>query len=237
LRDRLLLLFGSTVFGIAICWQQNSKPALFLATALLGALWIIGSFYAKELIADGWIFVGRIREALTSVVVCPLWLSQVNVHAAFLLCAAAGTAFSAILSKKLVNQAPKHEEKHLGKLLLRLCLTNIATLAVSLWALSASRQDGLIGPVSAATAVRGSVYAYQFLSIGGVAFIAYNHKWMKSPLLLPILILSGVFTILAAVAPLHYALFFLPITAAVLNYSIIFVYKNDQKIETQAATS
>lgn len=237
LRNKLVLLCGSLVIGVIICWQLNSGWTFCCAVILLGAFWIIGSFYAKELIAGGWIFVGRIREALTSAVVCPLWLLHVNVHAAFVLSAAAGTLFCAILSKKLVKEHPTHDEKHLGALVLRLLLTNIATLALLLWALLASRQDGYIGPVSNSTAVRVAVYVYQFLSIGGVAFLAYNHKWMRSPLVRPVIVVSSVCTVLAALAPLGFALFAVPVAAAILHYAVIFVYRHDRTVEAQAATS
>jgi hypothetical protein len=145
------------------------------------------------------------------------------------LSAAAGTVFSAILAKKLLKEPSKHEEMHFGRLILRLLLTNIATLAIFLWALLTSRQDSYIGPMSASTAVRCAVYVYQFLSIGGVAFLAHNHKWMRSPLLRPIIALSGVCTVLAALAPLEFALFAVPVAAAMLHYAVIFVYKKTEQ--------
>ena len=176
----ILALLGVGVILILLPSAQTTPMIIALLVCVL-LLWIAGAQWSRAMIERGWVFLGRIREAIASVALAGLVLMGLAVEPAFLLAVALGALFSWV-----VWRAVRREGGHGGgaggraldmaELARNIVLTNAPTLLISYWALVQTGRSGEVHGFAIATAVRFSMYIYQVLVIGSVAVISGHFR-------------------------------------------------------------
>lgn len=227
---KMALAILSLLGVLVIIVMLPASSATFYSYSLLFAIllmWIAGAQWSRVLIEQGWVFSGRIREAISSFLMAGLVVAGLSAEPSFLVAVAAGTVFSWGMWKviRLPAAIPVNSGSSLlmiGKLTQSIILTNASTFSITYWALMQTGKEGSIFGYDISTAVRFSMYLYQILIIGSVVIVSlksnstYDYKHLRLLVLVAILVF-----LLSLFAPLQAALVLVPLSAAVIHYGIV----------------
>ena len=227
------------LLGIVVILSMLPEPSAdFKAVALLVSillLWIAGAQWSRALMEHGRVFSGRVREAISSVVLAGLVVAGLGVQVSFLVAVAAGTVFSWTMWR-LVRVAPASPVRpgnslvDVRNLIQNVFLTNIATFSITYWALVQTGKMGDVFGFEISTAVRFAMYIYQILTIGSVVLVSPKYK-LKAPKRLGMLIAVAAGAFVGALfIPLQAALLLIPLSAGATHYGVVlFLQRNPVK--------
>lgn len=222
----ILSLLGVLVIFVMLPMSSTTPYTLILLVLIL-LMWIAGAQWSRVLIERGWVFSGRIREAISSVMLAGLVVAGLSVEPSFLMAVAIGTVFSwgmwrvirLATASSLRTGSSFIEFK---KLIQNILLTNVATFSITYWAFVQTGKPGEVYGYDISTAVRFGMYFYQILTIGSVVLVSlkssltYHHKHLTLLILAAIIIF-----VVSLFVPLQAALVLVPFSAAVAHYSIV----------------
>ncbi len=221
----MLALLGVIVIFVMTPASNRSPMVLGLLTAVL-FLWLAGAQWSRGLIERGWVFSGRIREAIASFLLAVLLLAGGGVEFSFLAAVAAGTLFSWIIWHK-VRTVGAGDNRHgrpvvnLNQLFQSIVLTNIATFSITYWALAQTGKSGEVLGFDVSTAVRFSMYLYQVLTIGSVVLVSMSNRLARDRHLVFLVVAAVICFAASASMSLPVALFVSPVSAAVIHYCVV----------------
>ncbi len=227
------------LLGIVVILSMLPEPSAdFKAVVLLVSIllmWIAGAQWSRALMEHGRVFSGRVREAISSVVLAGLVVAGLGVQVSFLVAVAAGTVFSWTMWS-LVRVAPASPVRpgnsllDVRNLIQNVFLTNIATFSITYWALVQTGKMGDVFGFEISTAVRFAMYIYQILTIGSVVLVSPKYK-LKAPKRLGLLIAVAAGAFVGALfIPLQAALLLIPLSAGATHYGVVlFLQRNPVK--------
>ncbi len=227
------------LLGIVVILSMLPEPSAdFKAVVLLVSIllmWIAGARWSRALMEHGRVFSGRVREAISSVVLAGLVVAGLGVQVSFLVAVAAGTLFSWTMWS-LVRVAPASPVRpgnsllDVRNLIQNVFLTNIATFSITYWALVQTGKMGDVFGFEISTAVRFAMYIYQILTIGSVVLVSPKYK-LKAPKRLGLLIAVAAGAFVGALfIPLQAALLLIPLSAGATHYGVVlFLQRNPVK--------
>lgn len=230
---RALATLSSIGFAIILVMlpASNRTPYTVILLSFILLLWIASAHWSRSLLERGWVFSGRVREAIASVALAALVLAGVDVQPAFLVAVACGAGFAWLMWKasphSTDSQPSDNTKKEMRKLFLSVVLTNFATFSITYWALVQTGRHGEVFGYEISTAVRFAMYFYQVLTIGAVVLVSLRGQLMFSRLM-ELIILSAILLFVAALFfPFELELFLIPLAAATVHYvSVLFLQKN-----------
>lgn len=204
---------------------SNRTPSTAILLSFILLLWIQGAHWSRSLLERGWVFSGRLREAIASLAMAALVLAGMGVQPAFLAAVACGGAFSWLMwkaSSHLTDSPPSgNTSKEMRKLFYSVVLTNLATFSITYWALVQTGMHGEVFGYEISTAVRFAMYFYQVLTIGVFVLVALRGQLMfRRGWDLTILSASFLF-VFALFFPLELQLFLIPLAAATIHYGLV----------------
>ena len=221
----ILAFVGVIVILVMTPASNNSPWVLGLLTAVL-VLWLAGAQWSRGLIERGWVFSGRIREAIASVLLAALVLAGWGVEASFLMAVTAGSVFSWIMWNRVRKTGPGIGPRgspvvNLNKLSQSIVLTNVATFSITYWALTQTSKGGEVLGFDVPTAVRFSMYLYQVLTIGSVVLVSLSGRLARDGHLTLLVVLAVICFAVSLLISLPLALFLAPVSAAVIHYGVV----------------
>ena len=227
------------LLGIVVILSMLPEPSAdFKAVVLLVSIllmWIAGARWSRALMEHGRVFSGRVREAISSVVLAGLVVAGLGVQVSFLVAVAAGTLFSwTMWSLARVAPAspvrPGNSLLDVRNLIQNVFLTNIATFSITYWALVQTGKMGDVFGFEISTAVRFAMYIYQILTIGSVVLVSPKYK-LNAPKRLGMLIAVAAGAFVGALfIPLQAALLLIPLSAGATHYGVVlFLQRNPVK--------
>ena len=226
----LALLGVAVIFAMLPAPDADPKIVVLLVSILL--LWIAGAQWSRALMEQGRVFSGRVREAISSVVLAGLVVAGLGVQISFLLAVAAGTVFSLTMWSMVrsVSGSPGRPGNSLAdirNLIQNVVLTNVATFSITYWALVQTGKMGDVYGFEISTAVRFAMYIYQILTIGSVVLVSPRYR-LNPPKRLGLLIAVAASVFIGALfIPLRAALLLIPLSAAATHYAVVlFLQRN-----------
>lgn len=229
----LALLGVVVIFALLPAPDADLNTVALLVSILL--LWIAGARWSRALMEHGNVFSGRVREAISSVVLAGLVVAGLGVQMSFLMAVAAGTVFSWTMWRlaRPTTADPGRSGNSLvdiRNLIQNVFLTNIATFSITYWALVQTGKMGDVFGFEISTAVRFAMYIYQILTIGSVVLVSPKYK-LNPPKRLGLLISVAASVFIAALfIPLQAALVLIPLSAGVTHYGVVlFLQRNPIK--------
>ncbi|MEP6969362.1 MAG: hypothetical protein ABJA49_02905 [Betaproteobacteria bacterium] len=223
----MLALLGAILIG-ALLPVETRSPFVFVVLMAILLMWIAGAHWSRGLIERGWIFCGRIREAVASFVLALLVLAGLGVEVSFLLGVAAGCIFAGLMWRHVhtAHASATHEgagksKTSLKRLMQNILLTNVATSAITYWALVQTGQAGTVFGIEVSTAVRFSMYIYQVLTIGSIVLVSSTARLMRDRHVVVLAFAAGGLFLVALILPLQAKLLLLPLCAATLHYGVV----------------
>jgi len=223
----ILALFGVVLIVALLPVPLRSPMRFVLLTAIL-LMWIAGAYWSRGLVERGWVLSGRIREAIASLLLAALVSVGLGVESAFVLGVAAGCAFAGLMWRYVLVLKATDDAKgasapriSLKRLMQNILLTNIATLAITYWALVQTGQFGEVLGIEVSTAVRFSMYVYQVLTIGSILLVSVTARVMQDRHVAALAFVSGGLFLAALFMPLPARLILLPLCAAALHYGVV----------------
>lgn len=235
----ILLLLGSAVI-LFMLPPGSAALSVYVGLIFILFLWMSGARWSRDLIEQGWIFLGRIREAVSSVALVGLVFVGIDIRLSFLIAVAAGTVFAwfawRLVKKRGIRSAKSAVESYVDVLMLArsIVLTNMATFSITYWAFVQTARAGQVFGVDNAAAIRFSMYFYQVLTIGAVILVTRGFEFplaklhMKWLLLMPLLgFVSALFL------PLQSAIVAVPIFAGALHYGMVVFLQDPTKRRSQ----
>jgi hypothetical protein len=230
-----LFVFGAFIIFV-MSPPARDAPYREAMLVLILLMWIAGAQWSRRIMESGWVFAGRIREAISSVVLAGLVVFlELGVNASFLVAVALGTTFSwgmwwAIRFEATRTPSSGGVVVGIRELLLNILLTNVATFSITYWAFVHTSKLGQLYGFDISTVIRFSMYVYQILTIGSVILVTRGfHRrlvnWRVSWVLT-----SSISLFLASLfAPLQIAILLVPFFAAVIHYGmVLFLQKNSR---------
>lgn len=221
----VLMLIGVAVILIMLPVDLMALPTIGMLVAVL-CLWVAGAQWSRGLIERGWVFRGRVREALSSLLMAALLLAGLGVNPAFLLAVAVGTAYCWAMWR-MVRYEPQGVSVAVPKgvrlkaLARSVVLANIATLLISYWALVQTGRPGAAFGFEFPTVVRFAMYIYQVLVIGSVVLVARRGALPARAWLGWVLVLATIAFGLAWLLPMQLAFVVVPLSAAAMHYALV----------------
>ena len=223
----ILALLGVILIG-ALLPAEIRSPIVFAVLVAILLMWIAGAHWSRGLVEQGWIFSGRIREAVASLVLAVLVFAGLGVEVSFLLGVAAGCVFAGlmwryvlVLHLRAMGEKESKPKTSLKRLIQNILLTNIATSAITYWALVQTGQAGAVFGIEVSTAVRFSMYIYQVLTIGSIVLVSATARLMRDRHVVVLALASGGLFVAALFMPLQLRLFLLPLSAAIMHYVVV----------------
>ena len=233
-RSALALLF---VLGLGVLLvlapPTQTPPATLAVLATILLLWIIGARYGRALVEHGWVFSGRVREAIASLVLAALAVAGMAMDAAFLLSVLAGTLFSWVMWRlaALPPAAGRTQTLPRARMLAfgrSVVMTNCVTFTMTYWALVLNAQPQRILGYDMPTVVRFSMYLFQILTIGSVALVATaGWKPRQRQLGRLVMVLAACF-LASMLLPALAALVLVPVLAALTHYALVLYLQQDR---------
>lgn len=226
----LALLGVAVIFAMLPAPDADPKIVVLLVSILL--LWIAGAQWSRALMEQGRVFSGRVREAISSVVLAGLVVAGLGVQISFLLAVAAGTVFSLTMWSMVRSVSgspgrPGNSLVDIRNLIQNVVLTNVATFSITYWALVQTGKMGDVYGFEISTAVRFAMYIYQILTIGSVVLVSPRYR-LNPPKRLGLLIAVAASVFIGALfIPLRAALLLIPLSAAATHYAVVlFLQRN-----------
>ena len=221
----LLMLVGIGVILVMLPTDLMTLPTIGMLVAVL-CMWIAGAQWSRGLIERGWVFRGRVREALSSLLMAALLLAGLGVSPAFLLSVAAGTAYCWAIWRMVRLEArgvsvAAPRGARLRALAHSVVLANIATLLISYWALVQTGRPGAAFGFEFPTVVRFAMYIYQVLVIGSVVLVARRGALPARAWLRWVMALAAIAFGLAWLLPMQLAVIVVPLSAAAMHYALV----------------
>lgn len=226
----ILSLLGVVVILVTLPASSRTPHTVILLVSIL-LMWIAGAKWSRSLVERGWVFSGRVREAIASLALAALVLAGVGVEPAFLVAVACGTAFSWLMwkaSPHSTDSPPSGDTmREMRKLSHSVILTNVATFSITYWALVQTGRHGEVFGYDISTAVRFAMYFYQVLTIGSVVLVSLRGRLIFSRGLELFIVAASLLFVASLFFPLELALFLIPLAAATVHYgSVLFLQKN-----------
>ena len=222
-----LAVLGVVLIGALLPAAARSAFVLAVLVAIL-LMWIAGAHWSRSLVEQGWIFTGRIREAVASIVLAGLVFAGLAIELSFVLGVAAGCIFAGLMSRhvqvthaSVVSDRAGKPKTSFKRLVQNILLTNVATSAITYWALVQTGHAGEVFGIEASTAVRFSMYVYQVLTIGSIVLVSATARFMRDRHVIVLAFASGGLLLAGFFMPLPIGLFLLPLCAALLHYSVV----------------
>lgn len=223
----ILALLGVILIVALLPVDIRSPFVLVMLMAIL-LMWIAGAHWSRGLVEGGWIFSGRIREAIASLVLAVLVFTGLGVEISFVLGVAAGCVFAGVMWRYVrrphataTSEVADTSKTSLKRLLQNILLTNIATSAITYWALVQTGHTGEVFGIEVSTAVRFSMYVYQVLTIGSIVLVSATARLMRDRHVVVLAFASGGLFLVALFLPLQAGLFLLPLCAAMVHYGVV----------------
>lgn len=176
-----LIVCSICVAFIAIPREISSVGRMSWVCAVLG-LWILGSMWSRIAIENNMFFLGRSREAVTSVAMAGLVAIGIYVEPAFIYAVLIGTIFSWAIYKRVDKKPEEKDEASFGtdknwpkkyqNLFNNIFLSNVSSFVITWWALRNTDPTIQMYGYESTIIVRLSLYTYQAITIGAVVFIA-----------------------------------------------------------------
>ena len=169
------------IIGVALSsgfgWWIFRQPFEIGLCITITLLWIMGGLYSKRLLLRLRMFSSRIREALASGITSLCILLGFTGKLSIVIGVIGGTLFAFFKSqeKKLATDQQENEnKKSKHKVLVKdIILINCSTLIILLWALQINNSDETLLGHRIGNWARISMYLYQLIVIGSVAFIPF----------------------------------------------------------------
>lgn len=221
----LLALMGVIVILLLLPASLRTPYTVVLLVSVL-LMWLAGAQWARFLVERGWVFSGRVREAVSSLALVGLVVAGLAVFSSFFWAVAAGTFFSwsvwkfvRLRSSQLAT--PLQSATGIKALAGDVVATNLATFAVTYWALLQTSGQAEAFGYDAATVIRFAMYLYQVLIIGSVVVVsARRHllqlRHVRALTSVAIFVFFG-----SLFLPLNVALFLTPLSAAAVHYGVV----------------
>lgn len=223
----VLALLGAVLIGVLLPVEVRSTIVFALLLAVL-LMWIAGAHWSRGLVERGWIFSGRIREAIASLVLAVLVFVGLGVQSAFVLGVATGCVFAGLMWRYVqMANVPATAELavrpriSLKRLVQNILLTNIATSAFTYWALVQTGHSGAVFGIEVSTAVRFSMYIYQVLTIGSIVLVSATARLLRDRQVVALAFAASGLFVFALFLPLQARLLLLPLCAATLHYAVV----------------
>ena len=221
----ILALLGIIVI-VVMTPASSSSPLVFGLLSAVLLLWLAGAQWSRRLIERGWVFTGRVREAIASILLAALVLAGWGVELSFLLAVAAGSVFSWMMwheVRKVGTDVARGGGSgvDMSKLIQSIVLTNIATFSITYWALAQTSKGGEVLGFDVSTAVRFSMYLYQVVTIGSVVLVSLSGRLARDRHLTLLVMLAAICFAASALMSLSVALFLAPVSAAVVHYCVV----------------
>jgi hypothetical protein len=220
----ILSLLGMAVIFVMLPAPGRTPHTVILLGSIL-LMWIAGAQWSRSLVERGWVFSGRVREAIASAALTILVIAGTGVEPAFLVAVACGTAFSWLMWKTSpgsTESSPSGDTmRDMKKLSRSVILTNIATFSITYWALVQTGRHGEVFGYDNSTAVRFAMYFYQVLTIGSVVLVSLRGNVMFNRRMAWGVAAAGLAFIALFFAPLELALFLIPLAAATVHYGVV----------------
>lgn len=221
----ILVLLGLVLIA-ALLPAEIRSPYVFTALTAILLMWIAGAYWSRGLVERGWIFSGRIREAVASFVLAVLVFAGLGVEFSFVLGVSAGCVFAGLMWRyvQLADATAIQDGKpktSLKRLVQNILLTNVATSAITYWALVQTGHAGAVFGIEVSTAVRFSMYIYQVLTIGSIVLVSATARLMRDRHIVVLAFASGALFLAALFMPLQVRLFLLPLSAAIMHYVVV----------------
>jgi len=214
----ILLLSPSAEFG-------SLKQGMLIIILLM---WLAASQWSRELIEKGWVFAGRVREAISSVVLAILIIFvPLGVDFAFLAAVAGGTVYSLVMWRLICPARSSRSNAEslfslVRELLLNVALTNVATFLITYWALLQTAKEGVVFGVEISTGIRFSMYFYQILTIGSIVLINRQLHSSASTRSVGVALCASIMIFAASMlTPLEVMIFIAPFSAALMHFGMI----------------
>jgi hypothetical protein len=222
-RAALTIFYTIGVIIIFLILPEGYKSTnLMLLLSLILLLWLVGAQSSRSLVELGWVFLGRVREAIASISLAIMIFTGFGMQSSFLAAVASGTIFSLAMLKKSSNCRLLTESnemmKGLTKLLWSVILANIATFLITYWALVQTSKHGEIFGLDISTAVRFSMYFYQSMIIGSVLLVSRHSKVKFRINLGPLSVVMALLLIASLYLSINLSLVIIPILSAVAHY-------------------
>lgn len=225
----ILTLVGIIIIVVALPSPLKTTQTVLLLSSII-VLWIIGAHWSRVIIEKGNLFLGKCREGVTSICFAIFILLGAGIEWSFISSVAIGTFFAWLIIKSL-KAAPITSPKlghtlEFQRLLQSVVLSNVATFAISTWALIQTQKIEDIYGVSIPVAIRFSMYAYQTLTIGSVILLVRGARIPQKNIQL-FTIVAILFFLASLLAPLSIGLFSIPIAAGIIHYcAVIFLQRH-----------
>jgi hypothetical protein len=221
----ILSLLGVVVILVMLPLSSRTPNTVILLGCIL-LLWIAGAQLSRVLVERGWVFSGRVREAIASVVLTALVLAGIGVEPSFLVSAFCGTAFSLLMWKSSPHSADSkpHGDAlyEIKNLFASIILTNFTTFSITYWALLQTARQGDVFGYETHTVVRFSMYLYQVLTIGAIVLVSLRGRLIVSKVMALCITATGLLFVVSLFLPLEFSIFITPLAAAVLHYGAVF---------------
>lgn len=229
----VLALIGVGVIFALLSERQATPITLALLVAVL-LMWIAGAQWSRTLIERGWVFSGRIRDAITSLLLATLVFAGVSVNPAFAVAVAAGTTFTWIMWQQVRAQlsSPPPGNAQIGgirDLARSIVLTNAATIMINYWALVQTGQSGEAFGFEMSTVVRFAMYIYQILVVGSIVLISRQSKPLPRAYLHPTIFASLACFVFAWFLPIGIAFVLMPVALTILHYALVLLLQHHIK--------
>lgn len=220
-----LCALGIIVIVVMLPMAETAPVTIALLVSIL-LLWIVGAQWSRTLMERGWVFCGRVREAVASMALAALVVLGLGIEPAFLSSVAAGTMFSWAMWR--LTSAPGHGPSvrvssavQIVNLTRSIVLTNVATFSITYWALVQSGMPGEVFGYAISTTVRFAMYFFQILTIGSVALVSVKGLKTRRNHIRWLILVGGTCFVLSLLLPLPAALFFVPLFAALTHYGVV----------------
>ncbi|WP_341908095.1 hypothetical protein [Polaromonas sp. YR568] len=228
----VLFLVGLLVILVMVPTSQRTLFTVALLSSIL-LMWIAGAQWSRLLVERGWVFSGRVREGIASIVFTIFVFWGLGVELGFLLASACGALFSWLIcfksSLKLPDSLPSSfpTRGEMEKLLRSVILTNVTTFSITYWALIQTAKQGEIFGYEISIAIRFAMYLYQVLTIGAIVLVSLKGKMKLSEGWKLLVIAAGLIVVVSLFLPLKLAIFLIPFSAATLHYgAVLYLQKN-----------
>lgn len=221
----MLAIAGVVVILLLLPTSLRTLSTVILLVSVL-LMWLAGAQWARFLVERGWVFSGRVREAVSSLVFVGLVVAGLAVSPSFFWAVAAGTLFSCCVWKIVRLQSnglaptPKSATSIKG-LIGTVVATNLATFAVTYWALLQTSGQGEAFGYDAATAIRFAMYLYQVLIIGSVVVVSAKRELLQLGHTKALISVAAFIFSVSLLLPLNMALFLSPLSAAAVHYGVV----------------
>lgn len=220
-----LCALGMIVIVVMLPMAETAPITIALLVSIL-LLWIVGAQWSRTLMERGWVFFGRVREAVASMTLAALVVLGLGIELAFLSSVAAGTIFSWAMWR--LTRVPSHGPRvlvssavQIVNLTRSIVLTNVATFSITYWALVQTGIPGEVFGYAISTAVRFAMYFFQILTIGSVALVSVKGLKTRRNHIGWLILVGGTCFVLSLLLPLPAALFFVPLFAALTHYGVV----------------